>query len=84
MQQLRITWQFHDRRMWDLFRALGRGWTVEQIHELTKKSTLVPAAVHRDRRDARRRGGERFDGLGADDLRRLKRAGSASGDRDWR
>jgi carbamoyl-phosphate synthase large subunit len=26
----------HDRRMWDLFRALGRGWSVERIHELTK------------------------------------------------
>jgi len=26
----------HDRRMWDLFRALQRGWTVEQIHEITK------------------------------------------------
>ncbi len=25
-----------DRRMWDLFRALGRGWSVESIHEITK------------------------------------------------
>src|SRR5215467_3779121 len=25
-----------DRRMWDLFRALGRGWSIEQIHEATK------------------------------------------------
>src|SRR6187399_184833 len=25
-----------DRRMWDLFRALGRGWSIEQIHEVTK------------------------------------------------
>src|SRR4051794_23564353 len=25
-----------DQRMWDLFRALGRGWTVEQIFEITK------------------------------------------------
>src|SRR3954465_13220232 len=25
-----------DRRMWDLFRALGRGWTIEQLHEATK------------------------------------------------
>ena len=25
-----------DRRLWDLFRALGRGWSVEQIHEITK------------------------------------------------
>ena len=25
----------HDRRMWDLFRALGRGWSVERIREAT-------------------------------------------------
>src|SRR5688572_153095 len=25
----------HDRRMWDLFRALDLGWEVEKIHELT-------------------------------------------------
>src|SRR5436190_871063 len=25
-----------DRRMWDLFRAIDRGWAIEQIHELTK------------------------------------------------
>src|SRR6187397_1292024 len=26
----------NDRRMWALFRALGRGWSIEQIHEATK------------------------------------------------
>jgi carbamoyl-phosphate synthase large subunit len=26
----------NDRRMWSLFRALDKGWTVEQLHELTK------------------------------------------------
>src|SRR3954449_13575171 len=25
-----------DRRMWDLFRALARGWSVEQLHDITK------------------------------------------------
>src|SRR2546428_454296 len=25
-----------DRRMWDLSRAIGRGWTIEQLHEVTK------------------------------------------------
>ncbi len=25
-----------DHRMWDLFRALNRGWSIEQIHETTK------------------------------------------------
>src|SRR5881628_1196383 len=26
----------NDRRMWAIFRALGRGWTVDDLHELTK------------------------------------------------
>src|SRR5689334_20724925 len=26
----------NDRRMWDVFRALDRGWTTEQVHECTK------------------------------------------------
>ena len=26
----------NDRRMWALFRALDRGWTVEELHDLTK------------------------------------------------
>src|SRR5213078_2061675 len=25
-----------DRRMWDLFRAITRGWSIEQLHEATK------------------------------------------------
>src|SRR5947209_3486074 len=26
----------NDRRMWDIFRALDRGWTIEDLHEATK------------------------------------------------
>jgi carbamoyl-phosphate synthase large subunit len=26
----------HDRRMWDVFRALDRGWSVDDVHEATK------------------------------------------------
>jgi carbamoyl-phosphate synthase large subunit len=26
----------NDRRMWELFRAIGRGWTIEQLHDVTK------------------------------------------------
>src|SRR5918911_1289620 len=26
----------NDRRMWDLFRAIGRGWGIEQLHEITR------------------------------------------------
>jgi len=36
-----------DRRMWAIFRALRRGWTVETLHELTKNRSVVPAAVRR-------------------------------------
>src|SRR5947208_2860409 len=64
-----------DRRMWDLFRAIGRGWTTGQLHEVTKidpwflrQFTEISAL----RRAAAEKG---LDGLEADDLRRLKRAG---------
>jgi carbamoyl-phosphate synthase large subunit len=64
-----------DRRMWDLFRALGRGWSVEQIHGLTKIDPWFLrqfAEIADMRRDAARGG---FDGLTADVMRRLKRSG---------
>src|SRR6266851_2435160 len=64
-----------DRRMWDLFRAIGRGWTVEQIHELTKIDPwfLRQFAEIADMRRAAAHGG--LDGLTADAMRRLKRSG---------
>ncbi len=64
-----------DRRMWDLFRAIGRGWTVEQIHQMTKidpwflRQFTEIAAM---REDAAAKG---LEGLDAGDMRRLKRAG---------
>src|SRR6266705_2580546 len=64
-----------DRRMWDLFRAIGRGWTIEQIHELTKIDPWFLrqfAEIAAMRAAAAEKG---LDGLEADDLRRLKRAG---------
>jgi carbamoyl-phosphate synthase large subunit len=64
-----------DRRMWDLFRAIVRGWTVEHLHEITRidpwflqQFTEIAAM----RETAAHAG---YDGLGADALRRLKRAG---------
>ena len=39
-----------DRRMWAVFRALDRGWSVEELHELTKIDPLVPDAVLAARR----------------------------------
>jgi carbamoyl-phosphate synthase large subunit len=64
-----------DRRMWDLFRAIGRGWSVEQLHEITKidpwflRQFTEIAAL---RRDAAAKG---LAGLETADMRRLKRAG---------
>jgi len=65
----------NDRRMWDLFRAIGRGWTVEQLHDITKidpwflqQFTEITAM----RREAAASGLEK---LSAGELRRLKRAG---------
>jgi carbamoyl-phosphate synthase large subunit len=64
-----------DRRMWDLFRALGRGWPIEQIHEVTKIDLwfLRQFAEIRDLQQSIVQAG--LDGLDADSLRRVKRAG---------
>ncbi len=64
-----------DRRMWDLFRALGRGWAIDQLYEITKIDRWFLrqfAEIVEMRRAAEAAG---LDGLGGDDLRRLKRAG---------
>jgi carbamoyl-phosphate synthase large subunit len=64
-----------DRRMWDLFRALSRGWSVEQIHDITKIDPwfLRQFADLRDmRRDVVEKG---LTGLDQPAFRRLKRAG---------
>src|SRR5215203_6133524 len=64
-----------DRRLWDLFRALNRGWTVEQIHEATK---IDPWFLRQfaEIKDMRRAVAEKgIEGVGQPGLRRLKRAG---------
>jgi len=64
-----------DRRMWDLFRAIARGWSIEQLHEITKIDPWFLrqfAEIAAMRESAAAAG---LDGLGVDDLRRLKRAG---------
>src|SRR5580765_8472539 len=64
-----------DRRMWDLFRALGRGWSIEQIHEVTKIDLwfLRQFAEIRDMQRSIAETG--LDGIDAVSMRRLKRAG---------
>jgi carbamoyl-phosphate synthase large subunit len=64
-----------DRRMWDLFRALNRGWSVDQIHEITR---IDPWFLRQfaEIRDMRREVAERgLDAIDQPALRRLKRAG---------
>jgi carbamoyl-phosphate synthase large subunit len=64
-----------DRRMWDLFRAIVRGWSIEELHEITKIDRwflrqFVEIA------DMRQRAADAgLDGIERDQLRRLKRAG---------
>jgi carbamoyl-phosphate synthase large subunit len=64
-----------DRRMWDLFRAIDRGWTVEQLHDATKMDPwflrqFVEIAAMRQAAAAKG-----LEGLEPAELRRLKRAG---------
>src|SRR5437868_14608762 len=70
----------NDRRMWDLFRALSRGWAVEQIHEVTKIDPWFLrqfAEIAALRRAAASGPVERID---ADAMRVLKRAGFGDGE----
>ena len=70
----------NDRRMWALFKALERGWTVEQIHELTN---IDPWFLHQFSQIAELRriaGMQELRELSTDFLRTLKRAGF--GDRE--
>jgi carbamoyl-phosphate synthase large subunit len=70
----------NDRRMWALFRALRRGWTVETLHELTKIDRWFLqqfAEIEGLRREAAL--GE-FRQMAPDLLRTLKRTGFADAD----
>src|SRR5215510_436156 len=64
-----------DRRLWDLFRALGRGWSVEQLHEITRIDPwfLRQFAEIRDMQQSVAKNG--LDGIDPMSMRRLKRAG---------
>jgi carbamoyl-phosphate synthase large subunit len=64
-----------DRRLWDLFRAIGRGWTVEQTHEVTNIDPWFLrqfAEIAAMRQHAASAG---LAGIDAGAMRRLKRAG---------
>jgi carbamoyl-phosphate synthase large subunit len=69
-----------DRRLWDLFRAIGRGWPVEQIHDLTK---IDPWFLRQFAEIAELRRAAASDGLErmtADRMRQMKRAGFGDGE----
>ena len=64
-----------DHRLWDLFRALGRGWSIDQIHQLTRMDPwfLRQFREINEMRRAVADGG--LEGLTAGPMRALKRAG---------
>ena len=70
----------NDRRMWALFRALRRGWTVETLHELTKIDPwfLQQFAEIEQLRNMAALG--EFREMSGDLLRTLKRTGFADSD----
>ena len=64
-----------DRRMWDLFRAINRGWPIEQLHEITH---IDPWFLRQFTEIAGMRQSAKTAGLGGIDagrMRTLKRAG---------
>src|SRR5438093_3659579 len=64
-----------DRRMWDVFRAIGRGWSVEQSHEAPTTDPWFLRQfpqIHALGTDAAATG---LDALEPSGMRRLKRAG---------
>jgi carbamoyl-phosphate synthase large subunit len=69
-----------DRRMWAVFRALDRGWTVETLHDLTKMDPWFLQQFH-DIVELRKMAGlGEFREMSADLLRTLKRSGFADAD----
>jgi carbamoyl-phosphate synthase large subunit len=70
----------NDRRMWALFRALRRGWTVETLHELTRIDPwfLKQFAEIEQLRSMAALG--EFRAMSGDLLRTLKRTGFADSD----
>ena len=70
----------NDRRMWALFRALERGWTIETLHDLTKIDPWFLQQFH-DIVELRKMAGlGEFREMSTDLLRTLKRSGFADAD----
>jgi carbamoyl-phosphate synthase large subunit len=65
----------NDRRMWSVFRALERGWSVHQIHNLTKIDPWFLTQFSQIVELCRSAGLVGLRGISSDMLRTLKRAG---------
>jgi carbamoyl-phosphate synthase large subunit len=65
----------NDRRMWAVFRALDRGWSVEDLHEATKIDPWFLAQFSQIVELQRSAGLVGLRGMAPDMLRTLKRAG---------
>jgi carbamoyl-phosphate synthase large subunit len=65
----------NDRRMWAVFRALDRGWTVDQLHEATRIDPWFLVQFSQIVELQRSAGLVGLRGMSADLLRTLKRAG---------
>ena len=70
----------NDRRMWALFKALERGWSVEQLHELTHIDPWFLQQFSQIAELRRIAGMQEFRELSADFLRTLKRTGFGDGE----
>jgi carbamoyl-phosphate synthase large subunit len=69
-----------DRRMWAVFRALERGWSLEQLHELTKIDPWFLSQFSQIVELCRSAGLVGLRGMSSDLLRTLKRAGLSDKD----
>jgi carbamoyl-phosphate synthase large subunit len=69
-----------DRRMWAVFRALERGWTIEQLHQLTKIDPWFLVQFSQIVELGRSASLVGLRGMSIDLLRTLKRAGIGDGE----
>src|SRR3984893_10321382 len=65
----------NDRRIWALFRALDRGWSVEEIHDLTRIDPWFLQQFHQMTELRRAAGLQQFRDMSSDLLRTLQRTG---------
>jgi carbamoyl-phosphate synthase large subunit len=70
----------NDRRMWALFRALERGWSVEHLHELTHIDPWFLTQFAELMTEAKEVAAAGIDGLTPDKLRQLKKNGFGDAD----